>query len=94
MGKYHIFAGLSGAFGGATYHGIFEGTAKEAEQYAWELACEEFEQYEGLHGLPSYGELVEEFEADELENAEDAAWEVFCEERESWLDYSIKKVED
>lgn len=90
--EFKIFAGLSGAFGGASYQGLFKGTEEQAYQHAWELACEEFEQYEGLHGLPSYGEILEEFEEDGLDNAEDAAWEAFQEERELWLAYYCKEV--
>lgn len=95
MAKYKVYAGVRGRLGGATYRGIFESSEREIEELAWQLACEEFEKYEGLHSfLPSYGEILEEFEEDGLDNAEDAAWEVFCEERDSWLDYYYKKVEE
>lgn len=82
-GKYLIKYGLGGGFGGAINDEIEEfSTQEEAENYAWQKACEYYEQYEGLHGLRTTDEIMEEDEVDEEE-----AQRIYEEERESWLDY-------
>ena len=61
MPKFKIYAGLSGGFGGAQYHGTYEFTdAQEADRYAYELALEEYESYAGCHGLSSWYDVREE----------------------------------
>ena len=46
MKKFEIFAGLGGGFGGLKSYGVYEfNNQQEAEDYAYELACNEYERY-------------------------------------------------
>jgi hypothetical protein len=45
--------------------------------------------YDGLHGLRSVDQIVEEDEVDE-----DEAYEIWREERESWLEYQAIPIVD
>jgi hypothetical protein len=83
--KWKIYAGLAGGFGGANFIRTFTGTQEQAEKEAYYAAIEEYESYEGLHGLRTVDEIMEE---DGLEY--DEAMEVYNDERESWLDYYVK----
>lgn len=88
MKQYKIFAGLGGGFGGAQEVGIYEFATKEdAEQYSYEMACEEYDSYAGMHGLRSIADIMEEDELSEL-----YAEEAYNEEREGWLDYYVEEV--
>lgn len=90
MPKYEIYAGLGGGFGGANYEETLEfENEDEAEDYAWECACQQYEGYAGLHGLRSVDQIVEENEVDKEE-----AEIIYSEERESWLDYYAKEVKE
>ncbi|MBS1775990.1 MAG: hypothetical protein JSS64_06885 [Bacteroidetes bacterium] len=80
--------GLAGGFGGANNFLVIEARDfEDAEQQAYEMACEEYENYAGMNGLRDITQIMEE---DEIES-EDEAQEVFNDERESWLDYSAVK---
>lgn len=82
---YNIYAGLGGGFGGATYiETIKNSTLQEAEEYAYECACQEYEDTVGLHGIRSIVDIMEEDGVDEEE-----ASEIFKEEQESWIDYYV-----
>ena len=50
--KYAIFAGLNGGFGGATFQYVDDFDSEdEALGAAHDKAVEEYESYEGCHGL-------------------------------------------
>lgn len=87
--KYNIYAGLGGSFGGAQYHctGDFN-DEDEATQYAFELAVEEYESYEGHYGIKSWYDIAEEVELnpDDPDNEEEID-DLYNEERESWIEY-------
>lgn len=87
--QWALFAGLGGGFGGATFRKKFEGTKDEAEREAWLEACEEYETYEGLHGLRDLEQIMEEDDLSE----EDAMVE-YNEEREGWLDYYVEEYDE
>jgi hypothetical protein len=88
MKQYRIFAGMGGGFGGAQEVDVMEFANKEAaKDYAYEVACETYNMYAGMHGLRSVADIMEEDECDE-ENAE----YVYDEEREDWLDYYVEEV--
>lgn len=54
MQKYEIYAGMGGGFGGAQLRGIYEfSSTQEAERYAYGLAFDEYQSYEGSHGILS-----------------------------------------
>ncbi len=86
---YSIFAGLGGGFGGERFIETFKGTEEDAEKCAYEKACEEYDSYEGLHGLRTINDIMEEDNLDEEE-----AEEIYNQERESWLCYYIKEYEE
>ena len=86
-GLYIIGYGLGGGFGGARNFEVIQvDTQEQAEEWAFDSACEEYENYAGMYGLRDLSQIMEE---DEIED-EDEAQQVFEEERESWLDYSAK----
>lgn len=97
MAQYKVYAGLGGGFGGAKYIETVEAAnEEEAADTAYEYAVEEYENYEGLHGLASYGDVVgnpEKYGLDEdyCQN-EEYLWEAYEEERSTWLDYYVKEV--
>lgn len=50
--RYKIYAGLSGGFGGATYQMTEDyASMEDALEDAYALAVEEYQSYEGCHGL-------------------------------------------
>lgn len=97
MKQYNIYAGLGGSFGGANYQftTLCE-TEDEALGEAFESACEEYEQYSGLHGLPGWEDAVHEYcennnlSEDELTDEDSQEIEeCYNDTRESWLDYYV-----
>jgi len=95
MTQYNIYIGLTSS----EYRGTYEcENLDEAIDYAYDLAREEYEDYAGLHGIPSWEELEEEVRtdyADEIESGEyDEAWieslteEYWNDAIESWISYS------
>ena len=97
MAQYKVYAGLGGGFGGAKYIETVEAAnEEEASQIAYEYAVEEYESYEGLHGLASYGDVVdnpEEYGLDEDCQNEEYLWEAYEEERSTWLDYYVEEIQ-
>ncbi len=98
MKQYNIYAGLGGSFGGAKYQytGLYE-TQEEAEDDAFQAACENYDQYEGFQGLPSWKDAVEaycvdqgidleEFNEDDDESLQEVE-EYYNDARENWLCY-------
>ena len=86
-GLYIIGYGLAGGFGGArTFEVIQVDSQEEADKWARENACDEYDRYAGSNGLREVGEIMQE---DGIED-EDEALQAYEEERESWLDYSAK----
>lgn len=95
--KFRIFAGLGGGFGGAHYQGTFEYKSKEeAEQDAYEQAVEEYQSYEGYHGIMAWEDCereLMEFYYPEIPTEDDID-NYYTEEIESWIDYSVEQVPD
>ena len=59
--KYKIYAGLSGGFGGATYQKTEDySSMDEALEDAYALAVEEYQSYEGCHGIMSWDDCRED----------------------------------
>ena len=59
--KFEIYAGLGGGFGGASYIEIIEvNTREEAEEYARQCAIDDYESYEGSHGILSRDDVFED----------------------------------
>ncbi len=97
MAKYELFAGMGGSFGGAESCGVYEyDTAEEANAAAYELAVEEYQSYEGLHGIPSYEDVRREYiemYGDE-DPDEDFVQEYYEEEMSGWIEYYAYLVEE
>lgn len=86
-GYYIIGWGLSGGFGGIqNYEVIIADSEEDAESQAYQNAIEEYQNYDGMHGLRSISDIMEEDGIDDEEEAES----IYNEEREDWLDYSAK----
>lgn len=59
MPFFKLYTGLGGGFGGAQYNGTYEFTdAKEAMEEAERMAREEYESYEGCHGIMSWSDCA------------------------------------
>ena len=97
--KYDLYAGLGGRFGGANliFKGVEYDNKEEATKAAYEYAVEEYQSYEGYHGLTSYNDIkenTEDYGLDEDPEAEDID-EVYTEEVENWIEYyAIPTAED
>jgi hypothetical protein len=81
MELFIINYGLGGGFGGANNYEVVQTVnLEDAEKWAFESACEDYEGYAGMYGLRDESQIMEEDECDE----EDARY-TFEEERESWI---------
>ena len=61
MPKFKLFAGLGGGFGGPEYYDTCEyRNREEAMQDAYQLAIEQYQSYEGCHGIMSWGDVYED----------------------------------
>lgn len=94
--KYNIYAGLGGSFGGASYHGTGEFKSEEdASKVAYEIAREEYESYEGYHGIKDWADVAEDnnLDPDDEDNFEEID-ELYNEEIESWIEYYAVLTEE
>ena len=97
MKKFRVFAGMGGGFGGAKDYGVYEfKNAEEAERYAYEMAVQEYQSYEGYHGIISWGEIAENPEEFGLEEGytEDDINEIYNEEIDGWISYYAEEVSE
>lgn len=97
--EFNIYEGLGGGFGGVSYHStILAESQQEADEYAYVLACETFESYEGERGIRSWVECAEDLDIDPLTEDPDemeVVNEEYDEERETWIEYySVPTEED
>lgn len=97
MKEYNIYAGLGGSFGGAKYlYTTLCENEDEAVNEAYQAACEEYENYAGFEGLPSYGDArdaaIEEYSTEEPDD--DIVEEVYTRFVEDWIDYYCVLTED
>lgn len=83
--RWKIYSGLGGGFGGANYIKTVSGSKASAEKEAYQAAVEEYESYEGLHGLRT----IDEIESEEGVSYEEAS-QIYNDEMESWLDYYVR----
>lgn len=92
--KFEIYAGLGGGFGDANYVETIEAnTREEAEEYARQCAIDDYESYEGSHGILSrddvFEDLIESFGEEPLEEDVDLR---YMEEVEGWITYYVEEV--
>lgn len=96
MKQYKIYAGLGGGFGGAQHLETAQfANESDANDYAYQLALQEYQSYEGMHGLYEFADIYEnptDFGLDE-DCTEDEAHEAYLQEVESWIEYWVEVVE-
>lgn len=97
--EYNIYAGLGGGMGGARYQcTIKTDDENEVCNYAYQLAREEYESYEGLHGVLSWSECAEELgydlESDLTPEQEEEVSERYNEEVENSIEYYYIPTEE
>lgn len=100
MPRFKIYAGLSGGFGGAQYQCTDDFiNLADAEQYARELAMEEYESYGGCHGLYTWDSMRQEIADEEYDgdieqvDPEDVD-DRMIEEVEGWITYKVILADD
>lgn len=102
MKQYNIYAGLNGSFGGASYqYTTLAESYEEAEQEAYEAACDKYEFMAGFLDLYDAEDCIEEYcsennlERDELDEKDLViVYETYIEKRENWLDYKAVLTEE
>ena len=69
-------------------------TKNEALDDASQMAIEDYESFEGYHGIPDIGDIMDDKEEYGLDKdaTEDDCWEGYYEQRENWLDYWVKRA--
>lgn len=95
MAWFKIYAGMDGSFGGARYNGTYEYTnIDEATADAYRMAEEEYQSYEGYHGIMSPEDVEEDlrnsgFIEEDLTDSEvaDMVDSYYREEIENWISY-------
>lgn len=99
--RFKIFAGLNGGFGDAEFQYEKEfASLEDAEYAAYSAALDIYDSYEGMHGLRTIDEIIEEdLQGEEYadlleEEIQAVAEEIYSEERDSWLDYYAEEVDD
>ena len=102
MERFHLYTGLNGGFGGARYNQTIEAEdIEEAYEYAHDLAVEEYQSYEGCHGIMDWDDCYEDAAESGVIN-EDTMTEreinkyiddIYQEEIESWIEYYAVKDE-
>lgn len=95
--KFNIYAGMSGGFGGATYVTTDDFvTAADAQEYAYQCALDDYQSYEGMHGILSWADcletLKEEYNDDDV--SYDDVDDYYQNEIESWIEYYIEPYEE
>lgn len=85
-GFYIIGWGLGGGFGGIQNFEVIKSHSKDnAEKEAYQNAVELYSTYDGMHGLRSVDDIMEEDGVDS-----DEAETIYNDEMESWLEYSAE----
>lgn len=93
--EYKIYAGLSGGFGGANYQKTEDySSMDEALEEAYALAVEEYQSYEGCHGIMSWDDCREDLIDSGFDYDDGAVDDRYQEELESWLSYYIEPEEE
>ncbi len=97
MPWFKIYTGMGGSFGGARYNGTYEyANTDEATEDAYRMAEEEYQSYEGYHGIMSPVEIEEDLRDSGFINEDMTEDEInemidyhYREEVESWIQYHV-----
>lgn len=75
---------------------ILAETQEIADEYAYQRAIEEYDSFEGLHGIRSLSDIIEEdFNGEELTDEEyQEAEEIYQEEKESTINYYAEEYNE
>jgi hypothetical protein len=85
--KYFKISG--GCFNSDEFEDVTEAFShEEALHEAYQMACEAYDDYAGLHGIMSEEDYIEEGEAENY----DEAWELYREDRESTIEYEAVEI--
>lgn len=95
MPWFKIYCGMGGSFGGARYNGTYEyANIDEATADAYRMAEEEYQSYEGCHGILSYADCEEDLQDSGFidgdmsdDEIEDMVANHYREEIENWISY-------
>ena len=95
MPWFKIYCGMGGSMGGAQYNGTYEyADIDEATADAYRMAEEEYQSYEGCHGILSYADCEEDLQDSGFidgdmsdDEIEDMVYSHYREEIESWISY-------
>lgn len=90
---YRIYINSVG--GGTECEGPYDyKTEDDAMEEARLKAIDDYETYEGYHGIPDIDDIMEDKAGYNLyDNAtEDDCWDAYYEQRENWLDYWVKEA--
>lgn len=93
MNWYRLY--VSSVGGGTICEGPLEFSSKDiATQAAYDIAVEDYESFEGLHGIPDISDIMEDKEGYNLSEdaSEDECWDVYYEQREGWLSYWAERA--
>lgn len=94
MKNYRIYFGLGGGFG-HEYETVEAVDQEDAENIAYHKALEAYENYEGMHGVPTAEEVAEEEGIDPDDPDYHAAMDdAYREVKEGWVSYGIVDGED
>jgi hypothetical protein len=93
MNWYRLYVDSVG--GSVVCEGPLEFSSKEiATQAAYDMAVEDYESFEGYHGIPDIGDIMGDKEGYGLNEdaSEDECWDIYYEQRESWLNYWVEEA--
>lgn len=92
---FEIYAGLSGGFGGASHQETDEfNSEEEALEHAYHLAIEEYQSYEGCHGILDWLDCREDLIKSGFSYNDDDVDARYQEEIESWIEYYVEPAKD
>lgn len=92
MAWFKIYAGMGGGFGGANYQGTYEyNDEKEACDDAYRMAEEEYQSYEGYHGIMSWEDCRQDLLDSLGEEPDEEDVDLHYREAiEGWISYYVR----
>ena len=93
--RVRIYAGLGGRFGGATYQMTEDyASIDEALEDVYNLSVEEYQSYEGCHGIMSWEDYREDLKESDFDYDDESVDSYYQEELESWLSYYVEPEDE
>ena len=94
---YNIYVGFSSRFGGAEFHTSEDFPSKEdAVEYARDIAIQEYQSYEGCHGIYRLQDIQEEYQDFGLDDdfTEEELEKGYLEEIEPLIEYYVTPADE